>query len=154
MPSEKLRYLESRRGPAPPFPLLTLAERLHAFDLNELIEILSIRACYDNILSKTLIGSLGIRMAEQDLRRAKEAITYALDFPDFIRYTERGHSQIVAEIKTALEVLANNGEIRLSIELGHYAVTLAENVSESFEEDWEWRCAVERLVEWLETQDK
>ena len=149
MPSEKLRYLKRRRGTPPPFPLAELSKKLQLLGPKSLIDILRVRAFHDNVLCKTVIGTLGIRMAKENQQQAKKAIDYALDFPDFVRYTEQGHGQIVVEMKTALEDLTRTGQVELAIELGNYALCLAEKVSENFEDDWEWRCAIDQLESWL-----
>ena len=121
---------------------------MQCLDVESLISILGSRALSDDILRKTIIGSLGIRMARQNLFQAKVAIEYAVDLNEFIRYTEIGHGQILDEIKKALEYLANSGEQKLATELAEYAVELAGQALEKFEASWEWQSGLEELSNW------
>lgn len=148
MPSEKLRYLERDRGPQPPFPFTELRERMLLLDSEHLAEILHCRAQRDKLLQKILFISIALANGD-DIEVARAAVDYALHFSDYVRYFEHGHGQILDEIRVTLQKVAND-HLQFAIEVGEYAIARANKISENFEDDWEWRCSLERLLDYVE----
>ncbi len=146
MPSEKRRYINRRRDPTPPFEFLELRKLIPSMGSDRLAEILWIRAQSDDMLGKVLMVTVALQA--DDLERAKLAVDYALHFPEFVRYTESGHGQILEEIKTSLENLAGEGRTDFALNIARYAIQRAHEVAENFEEDWDWISSIESLEEW------
>jgi hypothetical protein len=153
MPSEKSRYLNRNRGPTQPFEFLELRERIAFLGVSRLAELLWIRAQNDDVLTKALMVTLSLN-AGGDSELAKRAIDYALHFPDYVRYTERGHGQILDEIKISLQDWAEDGHREFALQLARYAIERAQSVSENFEDDWAWTCSLENLRKWADELDK
>ena len=147
MPSEKHRYIDARRGPESPLNFNDLRERLLHFGSNQLADILWVRSQSDDVLRRILIGSVGLRLVPPDIQQARAAIDCAIHFPDFIRYFEKGHDQILEEIRNAAEVQAANGYRQFAVEIMEYALSKAEEVAENFEEDWDWTYSMQQLSE-------
>lgn len=148
MPSEKRRYLESRHGPPPPVALEKLPEILCELSADHLAAIVLNRSYSDDILSKVLVIAATFRV-HLDPARLKEAVDYACHFPDYIRYFEQGHGQILDEIgKGAAELFKTKPPI--AIELAEYALEVGEKLAENFEEDWEWREGLRELAECID----
>ena len=146
MPSEKLRYILNRSAPKSPIDLKELREHLSSFDSVHLIDILWVRAQRDVLLSKILMVSVVLHSSSVDTERAKAAIDYALYFPEYIRYSESGHGQILDEVKRGVEYQVERGNRGFAICVGQYAIEKAQQISENFEDDWEWGCSLEDLV--------
>ena len=149
MPSEKSRYIDARRGPESPLDFNDLRERLLHIGSNQLADILWVRAQTDDVLRRILIGSVGLRLVPPDIQQARAAIDCAIHFPDFIRYFEKGHGQILDEIRSAAEVQAAHGYRQFSVEIMEYAIGRAEEVAENFEEDWDWTYSMRQLTEYV-----
>ena len=153
VPSEKSRYANRNRGPTPPFEFLELREQIPSLGVHRLAELLWIRAQNDDILTKALMVGLSIKSGtDSDL--AKRAIDYALHFPDFVRYSEGGHGQILDEITTSLQDFANRGHRDLALQLARYTIARAQEVSENFEDDWAWTSSLEDLRKWTDITGK
>ena len=148
MPSEKSRYLNRKRGPMPPMDFNELKDHLPSLGSERLADLLWIRAEQDEILRKVLMAAVGIQSASGDFEKAKIAIDYALHFPDFIRYTEDGHGQILEEIKVCLENIANNGKREFAIRVARHAIDRGQEVAENFQDDWDWTSSLKNLSEW------
>lgn len=91
--------------------------------------------------------SAALSSAAGDYEKAKAAVDYAIDFPDYVRYSERGHGQILEEIKSAVQSLAGGSHREFAIWLAQYAIERAEEIAANFEDDWEWRYSLEGLAE-------
>ena len=146
MPSEKIRYIVNKYGPRSPVDLQELPAQLSSFDSEHLIDIIWVRAQRDDLLSKILMVSVVLHSSTGDVERAKAAIDYALYFPEYVRYSESGHGQILDEIKRGVQYQVERGYSEFAICVGEYATEQAEKISENFEDDWEWRCSLEDLV--------
>ncbi len=146
MPSEKLRYLVSRSGPIPPIDLQELQKKLSSFDSEHLIDLLWARTQSDNLLRQILMVSAVLHSSAVDSDTAKAAIDYALHFPEYVRYLESGHGQILDEVKRGVEYQVKRGNRDFAICVGQYAIEKAQQISETFEDDWEWRCLLGDLV--------
>ena len=149
MPSEKSRYLERNRGPEAPVEFMELKKHLSLFGTDRMAEILWIRAQYDDVLAKSLMGCAGILLSNGDWEKAKTAIDYALHFPDYVRYTDGGHGQILEEIKTTLEDLTKQNQREFALRIGQYVIERGHEISENFEDDWDWTSSLSNLKEWV-----
>lgn len=150
MPSEKLRYLKLSCGPSAPLEWKELKEQLPKLGIDRLADILIYSSESHHILRKLLTGTLGIQLANGEWEKAKGAIDYALHFPDYIRYTECGHGQIIEEIRTSLELLAAQEQDHFAIRIAEYAIDKAQSITENFEDDREWTSSLENLREWVD----
>lgn len=147
MPSEKLRYLANRNSQKPPIDLRVLRKRLSSFNPEHLVDILSVRAQQDVLISKILVVSVALHSSTGDVEEAKAAIDYALYFPDYVRYSEHGHHQILYEIERGIQYQAERGRGDFAICVGEYASDNAEKISDNFKNDWEWRASLKDLIE-------
>lgn len=146
MPSEKMRYIRSRSGPSSPIEFDKLQDHLRSLDSAHLIEILQGRAQRDEILRRVLTLAVAIRSSAGDYEKGKAAINFGLFLPDFIRYNEGGHGQILDEIKSAIQFLAENNYRECAVRLAQYTIKRAEELSERFEDDWDWRSSLDHLI--------
>ncbi len=150
MPSEKSRYLRRNLGPPPPLNVNELRDHLGALGADQLAELVWSRSQYDDVLRKTLMVSVAARMAHGNWDKAKAAVDYALHFPDYVRYTERGHGQILREIEAALEFLVSRDQLELALCLARYTIARGQEVAENFEDDWDWTSSLKSLAEWAQ----
>ena len=148
MPSEKLRYLKKRMGPEPPLEFSELKKRLMLLDKEHVAEMLWNRAQTDDILRKVVMIGI-VFHGSIAFEQAKAVIDYAFHFPEYIRYFEKGHDEILDEIKGVVARVVEEGRRELAIEIADYAINCAESLSENFEDDWGWRCSLESLMECL-----
>jgi len=95
--------------------------------------------------------TVALEKADGDLEKAKKAIDYALHFPEWVRYTEDGHDQVIEEIKIALEQLSNQGQKEFADSIARYAIDCGERIMENFEDDWSWSYSLNQLKEWLQS---
>jgi hypothetical protein len=152
--SEKSRYLNRNRGPTPPLHLDDLPNHLAILGSDRLAELVWVRAQEDDVLRKALMTAVAIRVHCQDWEPIKAAINYALHFPEFVRYTESGHGQILDEIRNALEFLVHQGKRELALRAAQHAITLGNEVTENFEDDWDWTNSLNELTRWVDEQLK
>ena len=150
MSSEKSRYLKRDREPIRPMDFNELLERLPSLGVNRLAEMLWSRAQEDDVLSKVTMVSVALRTAGDDLKKAITAVEYALHFPSYVRYTEKGHGQILHEIKSELEYLTQHGQSKFALEVARHAVELGQWVAGNFEDDFDWVSSLKVLSEWVE----
>ncbi len=118
MPSEKscYRYLNRNRGLLSPLSFVELKKHLHSFGIEHLVGVLWISSQRNKVLRKALMASIGIQLADGSWKKAKAAIDYALDFPDYVRYYERGF--ILDEINNTLKCLYEQGNKEFVIHFG------------------------------------
>ncbi len=147
MPSEKLRYISNT--PYPVIDMNELKQHLSGFSSNNLIETIWRNAQSHLPLWKALNGHIGVIQSNGNLEKAKEAIDYSLHFEDDIRYSERGHDQIIYELIVALDTLLGNGEKEFAIKLAKYIHAEAEQQYDIFEDGWSWQLALEDLEKWI-----
>src|SRR5690606_7226438 len=113
MPSEKRRYMN--RGIDPPFDAAELRARLSTMDSSALADVFSVRAQYDPVSSKILQVIAALRSTDSSFEKAKAAIDYALWFPDYIRYFQRGYGQLIDEIRDSVDFLVKQDRRELAI---------------------------------------
>ena len=150
MSSEKFRYLKRDQESSEFCSVEELRNHLSVLGINHLIEILWVRAQYDDVLRKILMSLLGIYLVQEDVDKAKKAVNNALDFPDYIRYTENGYDQILDEIKTILESLVSDGKKEFALQIAKHTISRGQSVAENFEDDWDWTSSLEDLQKWVE----
>lgn len=109
MGSEKLKYILSRRGPDAPVDFSDLLDTLTGLGAEQLAALLWSRAHNDEILRKTLTVLSVLREPDENWDKVKQAINYALYFPESIRYDTHGHELILDEILTELKNLRTKG---------------------------------------------
>ncbi|HAT9793337.1 TPA: hypothetical protein JBD67_17035, partial [Legionella pneumophila subsp. pneumophila] len=146
-PSEKSRYLN--RGPKSPVDMHQLKKYLNSFTKEHLAEIVLLNAQYNSVLWRALSASIGMRLANGDWEEIKKAIDYAFYFPEYIRYTENGYGFIIYEMINALEFLYKDRDKQFILQVADYMFEQAEQALESFEEGWDWTCALESLKDWI-----
>lgn len=146
-PSKKSRY--SDREPSSPIDMHDLRKHLNSFSKDQLVEILWLRSQYDRLLWKAISAFTGMQLANGDFQKAKEYINFALYFPDFIRYTEHGHSVIMYKIINALDILYEKTEKANTLQIADYILKKGHAVLENFEDSWEWFSALEHLEKWI-----
>lgn len=149
MPSEKSRYL-NRRLPSP-LDFDKLQMHLISFEREHLANLLWMSAQTNCVLQKALVASISLRLANGEFEKAKSAIDYALDFPDYIRYYERGYGIIVNEIHTTLKYLYQRNDKAFVLRVSKYVLDLGKTVAECFEDDWDWISSLEDFEDWLKT---
>ncbi len=149
MSSEKLRYLKLRCGPSAPLEWSELKEQLPKLGIDRLADILFHSSENNDILKKLLMGTVGIQLAMGEWEKTKAAIDYAFHFPDYVRYTEHGHGQIIEEIITSLELLVDQGQEHFAIRIAEYAIEKAQSIAENFEDGWDWTSSIENLRQWV-----
>ncbi len=149
MPSEKSRYL-NRRLPSP-LDFTGLKIHLASFEVEHLANLLWMSAQTNCVLQKALVASIGLRLANGEFEKAKTAIDYALDFPDYIRYYERDYGLIMYEIHTTLNYLYQKSDKAFILRVAEYLFDLGKKVAECFEDDWEWIISLEDFENWLKT---
>ena len=148
MASEKSRYLNRNRRPESPFSTKEILASTASMPHERLIEIVELRADWDEILREILCMSLAIRT--KDIAIAKAAIDNVMSISEPIRYDESGHGQIIFEIERELkEAAANGGRPEYLTEIGRYAVDRAQTVAEMFEDDWDWTSSIESLEKFV-----
>lgn len=98
------------------------------------------------------MAAVTIRVRCHDWEPIKAAIDYALHFPEFVRYTESGHGQILDEIRNTLELLVQQGNCELALRAAQHAITLGHEVAENFEDDWDWNSSLNELTRWADEQ--
>jgi len=147
MSSEKSRYLN--RGPSPLFNMNQLKNHLSFFTKEHLIEIIWLNAQTTPELWRALNAYIGMKLAKGDWIIVKEAIDYALCFPDIVGYSERGHGIIIYEMIRALEYLYENGDKALALQAAKYILNEGQNALHYFEDDWSWSCALEDVSKWI-----
>ena len=150
MPSEKSRYLNKDCVPSAPLNFTELKQNLPSFGIKRLVEILWMSSQRDHVLRKALMVSVGIQLADGNLEKAKAAIDYALHFPDYIRYNDRGYGLILSEIRVTLECLEDKINKEFVLSVAQYAFELGQVVSENFEDDWDWISDLEDLEHWIQ----
>jgi hypothetical protein len=96
------RYLNRNRGPNSPLEFKELKSLLAELSRTRIADLLWFRAQNDDVLRKTLMVAVALRTASGNYDKAKSAISYALHFPEHVRYSEHGHGQILEEIKSNL----------------------------------------------------
>ncbi len=148
MPSERSRYL--KRSPNAPLHWNELKEHLLRLGENRLADIILDRSHGDSVLAKVVMVAAGIHSANGNWEKAKTAIDYALHFPDYVRYTEHGHEQVLDEIKISLALLVKQSQTAFALRIGLYAIERAQEIAENFEEDFEWTSTLEDLEKWLQ----
>lgn len=153
MPSERSRYSARNRGPSIPLEMTEFRDLLPSLGIDRLAEIAWIRAQEDDTLCKALIASVCLRAANGDWEKAKDAIEYALHFPDYVRYTEDGHGLILHEITSALRALTEQGQHDFALRVARFAADLAQSVAENFEDDWDWTSSLAELRKWIRQSD-
>jgi len=150
MGSEKSRYLYRNNRISAPLDINKLKACLLDLGVERLAEIVWMVAQRDEALLKSVMGAIGIQIASQDLERAKAAIDYALELPDYISYKESGYGLILHEIKTTLqELIEDSVKPRFVLELARYTCHQAEKRIENFHDDWDWVSSLAELQEWL-----
>ena len=148
MSSETLRYLERNRGFDAPIGFTELKKYLPMLSIERMVDILWICAQYDPVLVKSLMGSVGILLSHEDWEKAKAAVDYAIHFPDYIRYTERGYGQVLEEIKTTLEHFVNQDQIEFVLRIAQYTIERGHVLVENFEDSWDWVSSLENFEQW------
>jgi hypothetical protein len=152
MSSEKYRYLF--KGVSPPLTCSDLKSYLPNFGIKRLVEIIWLVSQNNDRLYRALMGSIGIEVANEDLEKAKHAIDYALDLPEYIKYNKHGYGLILDEMKTTLEhLLASSCNKEFVVHLARYIITRAQKLTENFDDDWDWTSSLEPFEEWLQTID-
>ena len=146
MASEKSRYLDRNKKPEPPFSIREISSGAASLPQARLSEIVSLRADWDQILRQILCLSLAIR--SRDFSIAKAAIDHVMAISQPIRYVDRGHGQMIYEIEREIMVAASDAA-DFAIEVGRYAVAQAQNVTEMFEDDWDWSSSIESLEKYV-----
>lgn len=147
MPSEKLRYLKQRHGPAAPIPFQELSDHLSGLSSKHLIDLLQVRAQTDDLLRRILVVAVTLCSPTCNLTNATAALDYALHLPDFVRYAEHGHGQVLEEIAKGLEYQAMSGNQDLVLAIGDYSIAQAQKIAEHFEDDRNWTYSLEGLIE-------
>ena len=151
MSSEKSRYLNNHNRPSAPFPFRELKSHLSNLGMNRLVDVLWSVAQRDEVLGKTLMGSIGIQLADGNLEKAKIAINYALDLAYSISYKEHGYGLILGEIKTTLEgLLEVSSNKEFVVDLAEYTCNQGRLRIQNFDDDWDWLISLELLEEWLQ----
>jgi len=145
MPSEKLRYLVARAGPKTPLEFQELRAALVLMDPGHLVDMILNRAQSDALLRKTAILSVVFRSTAKKWELSKAAIDHALYFPDYIRYHERGHGQILREIESAVLWLTNQEQREYAMRIAEYSIKHAAQIADNFEDGWEWSEALANL---------
>lgn len=149
MASEK--YRNRSRDVSIPLTLSEIKLYLPNFGIKRLVEIIWIASQNNDRLYKTLMGAVGIELANGNLKKAKQAIDYALDLPDYVKYNEHGYGIILDELKTSLEHLLNSScNKKFILELAKYIVDKSQHLIENFDDGWDWICSLERFEEWLQ----
>jgi hypothetical protein len=149
MSSEKYRYLS--RGVSAPLTCSELKLYLPKFGIRRLVETIWLASQNNDKLYKALMVAIGIELANGDLKKAKHAIDYALDLPDYIKYNENGYGLILDEIKTTLEFLLDSAcNKKFVVNIAKYATIKGRKLIENFDDAWDWICSLERLEEWLQ----
>ena len=154
MPSEKSRYMNRNSQPAPPFDFLNVRERVSSLGVTRLAELVWTRSENDSVLAKIMMVTLALEGTDGDIDFAKRAIDYGLYFPEYVRYTEGGHGQILYEIKGSLQHLADSGHNDLALRLARHTIERAQEVSENFEDDWDWTSSIDDLRNWADKMAK
>lgn len=147
MPSEKSRY--RNRGPSPLIEMKQLKQHLSSFTKEHLIDIIWFNAQTKLELWKALNAHIGIELAQGDWEKVKEAIDYALYFPDVVGYSERGHEIIIYEILAALDDMHENGNKALALRAAEYVHRKGQEALEYFDDGWSWSCALEDIDRWI-----
>jgi len=147
MSSEKARY--RNRGPSPLLNMNQLKSHLSSFTKEHLIEIVWLNAQTNPELWRALNAHIGMKLANGDWGKTKEAIDYALYFPDVVGYSERGHGIIIYEMIRALEDLYENGNKELVLQAAKYILEEGQNALEYFDDDWSWSCALDDIDKWI-----
>ena len=84
----------------------------------------------------------------------KQAIDYALELPDYIKYNHHGYGLILDEIKTTLEQLLDAScNKEYIVTLARHVTVNAQKLIENFDDDWDWISSLEPFEEWLQTID-
>lgn len=143
--------MKKKRELIPPFDLNILRDHLVTLGAERLAEMVWVRAQDDDVLQKSIMVTLALQEASEDLEKAKNAIDYALHFPDFVRYSEGGHSQVLDEIKKEVADLHERGNCEVAIQITRYTITRAQDIAENFEDDWEWTCGIKSLTDFLKS---
>ncbi len=149
MTSEKSRYMNRKQKPQSPFSTSEIVASAASLPQKRLIEIVELRADWDETLLQILCVSLAIR--SNAVATAKAAIDNVMSINEPIRYNECGHGQILYEIERELKTAADNGTRDYVIEVGRYAIEQAQAVAEMFEDDWDWSSSIESLEKYIDS---
>lgn len=113
-------------------------------------EIAWVCAQSDEVLSKTLMVAMSLRLPHLNWEKARSAIDYAFHFPDYVRDTEDGHGMILSEIRASAELLAAQNNRDLALRIAQYVVERGQEIAENFEEDFDWTSSLDDLNEWIQ----
>ncbi len=150
MPSEKSRYLKRNKGPLAPLDSDELRKHIHCFNQERLANLVSINVERDLVLKKALITSIAIQLAGGDWEKTKQAIDYALHFPDLVAYNDRHYyGLILDEIILALEILIEKNDRQFAMRVAQYVFECGQESMENFEDDWEWSLSLDDLAKWI-----
>ena len=152
MPSEKSRYRNRNRGPTVPLEFEDLRAHLRSFEHERLSELLLLRAETDVVLWKAPMASVSMQLAHGDWNKTKEAIDYALHFEDYVRYTDCHYGIVLYEMIKTLEILGGRVNEEFVIRAAQYILDRGQQVTENFEDDWDWISSLEVLEKWIQNK--
>jgi len=145
-----MRYLIKNRGPSAPLGWTELRTNLRSFEHDRLCDLLCMRAERDPVLRKSLMASVSMQLANGNWEKTKEAIDYALHFPDYIRYTDCHYGMILDEMIKVLEILKNQVDEEFAMQAAQYIFECGQEILENFEDDWDWVSSLDELEKWIE----
>ena len=124
-----------------------LRSRLSALDSSRLADLLWLRAQSDDVLWKASMALAALQPSSDDWEKSRAAIDFALHFPDYVRYTERGHGLILDVIRQALDLM-KEGQREFALRVADYAIERGHEVAKNFEDDWDWTSSLDDLEKW------
>ncbi len=149
MSSEKSRYLNRNGGLSPPLSFEELKKNLFSLGIERLVNTLWMSAQRDEVLCKALMAPLSIQLADGDWEKTKASIDYALSFPNYVRYHQRGYGLIIDKITVELKSLYKQGVKEFAPRAGQYVIELGRSAAQNFEDDWDWTLSLDNLQDWI-----